>query len=759
MSYTVSTEQIQKLQSQLSPACWEQRVEQARYRLSIVESLLNHHPSGCLSRAGVREVAPGVSWGNARRWWDWYHNREGEPLERMFDRRQPEKSWEVPVAWKSVVHVLCRQQPSLTFEEIREALVAEFGQDAMLSDSTLRRIFRDIGFHNRSFSSHTTERVTELSGGGGLILVLAAMIETGELHQMAEAIINLAETQQSPKEQILDDPSGRDERGHFTPAYNHNRLATLGEHGLQQSIDEQRPHKELTRLRLTSMSIRTLEHHLRCLTVLPLLTDRRGVSGLNGPAGAWLEILSPVAYLAATVGRTLTELKWLEAASVMWDSHARSWLALSQKWAGEDWMQAVFYVDATKDPWWTQHFAKSSKVSRTGRVQPCLTRTVFTSGPGVPIIAEVVSGHADLSTQMFNMMNMTDKILGESRVSRVTVVDAECCERKVLRLFQGIPNYDVVTVLKGPLAVGKKLENMGEWMNYRERDWLREAEVNLEPAKASVLKLRVVEMVRPDSRHPKSTWFITTADIHRLSTQAVADVYLKRWPFQEDLFRRGRNGIGLEHSSGYGVKKVAHVAIVGKREVADQKLQRATQFLQEAKQDENRAASLLNAAQARLEERSQANPTELNGRHELGVRLASQRLKNYQQACRCASQTQLKANEEVQKLQSMPDEIYVRDTALDAITTCLKMMLLALLEFICQEYLEQYRLMPRTFIEAWMFLPVTIRQQQHCIIYEIAKNTRDPAMTRILERALECITALKLRIDGRLLVVRLRDSS
>ena len=85
MTYTVCTEKIQRLQTQLSPTCWEKRVKQARYRLSIVESLLNRHPSGRLSRAGVREVAPGVSWGNARRWWEWYHLREGEPLERMFD--------------------------------------------------------------------------------------------------------------------------------------------------------------------------------------------------------------------------------------------------------------------------------------------------------------------------------------------------------------------------------------------------------------------------------------------------------------------------------------------------------------------------------------------------------------------------------------------------------------------------------------------------------------------------------------------------
>ena len=85
------------------------------------------------------------------------------------------------------------------------------------------------------------------------------------------------------------------------------------------------------------------------------------------------------------------------------------------------------------------------------------------------------------------------------------------------------------------------------------------------------------------------------------------------------------------------------------------------------------------------------------------------------------------------------------------------MTLLALLEFICQEYLEQYRLLPQSFIEAWMALPVTIRHYRHCVIYEVAPNPRDPPMTQRLEQALQRITAKQLRMDGRLLVVRIRD--
>jgi hypothetical protein len=84
------------------------------------------------------------------------------------------------------------------------------------------------------------------------------------------------------------------------------------------------------------------------------------------------------------------------------------------------------------------------------------------------------------------------------------------------------------------------------------------------------------------------------------------------------------------------------------------------------------------------------------------------------------------------------------------------MTLLSLLEFICQEYLGQYRLMPLTFIESWMALPVTIRQNGQCVTYEVMPNQRDPVMSQLLDNALKRITEKKLRVNGRLLVARLR---
>lgn len=761
MNIKISCDRLRDLQAHLSPERWEARIKQAHQRLAVVEALRSHNPTGKLSRASVRAVAPKESWSSVRRWWKWYHTRECEPWERMVDRRKPNKPWETLEPWKNVIRVLGRQQPQPSLEQIRQALITEFGSQAALNHATLRRILKEADLQPLTLHrGQLVEQVTELSGGGGLLLLLAAIHETNGLKDMANGVIALACAQPVSDKQVIDKIDGRNERGQLTCEYNQKRLENRVDSensGIFRSIEKQRPMKDLSRLRLCSMSAATLENYLRCLVALPLLSTRRGVVGLDGPAGGWLKVLSPVAYRSVTTEKILNELKWLDAGPTIWESHAQTWLYWSRQWAGENWRQLAYYVDATQDPWWTQEFAKSTKVSRTGRVQPCLTRTILSSGPGVPIIAEVVSGHVDLVEQMRTMMNTVDRILGEDALSRITIVDSECCQIEVVRRFINDPQHDIITVVKGQLAAGKKLENLGKWQVFRKQDQLREGQINLEPKKDDKLMVRVVEMCRPNSRNPISTWFLTTTTKDTLNTKEVAEAYLSRWPFQEDLFRRGRNGVGLQNSHGFGKSKVENIAIIGKREAAARKQQKAAQAFLKAEETEAKAAQQLHAAHERLQERKQADSKNLNGRHTIGIRQAKIHLKKSQKN-RCeAERNKKKADREYQKLGKMPDKIYVRDTALDAVTTCLKMTLLALLEFICQEYLGQNRIMPRTFAEAWISLPVTIRESRHQILYEVTPNHRDPKMTRLLDEALRRITQRKLRLKGRLMVVRIKD--
>ncbi|MFH1690936.1 MAG: hypothetical protein ABIE42_12010, partial [Candidatus Eisenbacteria bacterium] len=271
------------------------------------------------------------------------------------------------------------------------------------------------------------------------------------------------------------------------------------------------------------------------------------------------------------------------------------------------------------------------------------------------------------------------------------------------------------------------------------------------------LSVRVVEMERVGSRNPTSTWFATTAGQELLTTTDVAAVYLSRWPYQEDLFRRGRDGAGLERSHGYGVSKTQNVAVLTRREKADTKVQRCNVELRGAISSHIDAQLAFEEAKSRLSERK-AQGEDLDGRHKLGQRQARDRLQSVERHLRVMGRERDHALQEQRKQETMPDEIYVRDTALDSITTCLKMALLSLLEFVCQEYLGGRRITPRIFADALVALPVRVIERQHEVIYEVEPNKRDPEMMALLAGAFERINNRQLRDGKRRIVVRMQEA-
>jgi hypothetical protein len=240
----------------------------------------------------------------------------------MLDRRVPSGPWSTPERWETAVRSLGRQDPQPSLAQIRAALVGEFGPEASLCDNTLRRILAKAGLWiPRLRGGVPVEEVIEVSGGGALVPLLAASLESGAVQEMAKAIAELAQVQQPPATAPPPEPEGRDEKtGCFTAVFNQNRLRLLAETGASfyRPAVEARKDKDLTRLRLAHLEVATLEQHLRCLMVAPLLMRGRGMAGIDGPAGGWLEVFSPVAYKAATLDTTLSELKLLGAAETMW---------------------------------------------------------------------------------------------------------------------------------------------------------------------------------------------------------------------------------------------------------------------------------------------------------------------------------------------------------------------------------------------------------------------------------------------------------
>jgi hypothetical protein len=462
MSLEPTVEETRRLRRLLSEDCWLQRQEEALRKLSVVTELLplcsGKAKPGRKDLSGLKRR---VDRTNAIRWWVQYHTRSGEPWERLLDLRAPKRPWETPPSWQLAVELLGRQEPPPSWEQIRDTLVKQFGPEAALGRSTILKILARAGLRSstKEPSGDGSEEVTELSGGGLLVLLLAAAEETGALRSMAEQIGQQARSLTAP-EQVSLEPEGRDELGRLTAEYNHHVAARLraegSERGVFRSVEEARKGKDLRQLRVSQVSVATLEQHLRCLVALPLVTERRGTEGLDGPAGGWLEILSSTAYQSSTMAKTLNGLKYLGAGQVMWESHARTWVTWSAKWSGpEPWRQIVAYLDASKDPWWTERFARSGKVSRTGRVQPCLDRTVLSSGPGVPLLCRVASGTDDLGEQVEQLLALCDETLGQGAVGRLTIVDAECCELSTIRRFVADPERDLITVPRGRWPGGR----------------------------------------------------------------------------------------------------------------------------------------------------------------------------------------------------------------------------------------------------------------------------------------------------------------
>jgi len=696
-----------------------------------------------------------MHWSTFRHCLRCHHEREGPAWERQLDLRLPEPAVSSPEPWKVTALTLGHQGPQPSFKKVREILRTMYGPDASLCDNTIRKLWKGAGIWKQHRRSGPVEKVTELHGGGGLVMILAAELATGAVRSIAEAALSVARLQESGGGMARPEDDARDDRGRFTGEYNalrQERYESAGIDPFFHSVADVRGERDLGSLQLSRMGLDTLWARLRVITVLPLVTERRGVAGLDGPMGGWLEAFSSYAYKAASAEKTLSELKLLEAGGAMWDAHATTWGRVVSRWSGEGgWRQCVAYVDATTDPYWTERFTASGKVARTGRVQPCLSRVSLSAGPGVPIFTEVVSGTVKLKDHLLELLGRADGLLGPGELGRVTVVDAECGNAAMLQAFASWPERDLVTVLKGGQRQGKTLQEAGPWLAFRERDRVREARVVL----ADGHLVRVVEMERVGSRHPTTTWFATTAGEEMVPTTDVAAIYLSRWPSQEDLFRRARDGAGLERSHGYGVAKTQNVAVLTRREKADAKVQQRNLELRGAISSHIDAQLAAENAKARLAERK-TEGEDLDGRNKLGLRQAKGRLQDAGKHVRVVERDRDKALREQRKQQTMPEEIYVRDTALDSVTTCLKMALLALLEYVCQEYLGGRRITPRTFAEAFVALPVRVRERRHEVIYEVEYDQRNPEMMALLEAAFERINQQKLRHGKRRVVARMQ---
>lgn len=721
---------------------WARIVKKAQKQAEVVRRVREKCSTEGLSLfQGLRAVSPKTSWPTFQYW----SKRVGEDLEvsweALLDHRAPPKQKPVPEVVRASAELMRRIRPDIGYQEAHGHLVAQHGADGNISDASLCRIWQAAGLIKEK--QPVEKDVEEFHGGAGLALIGAAALETGASVSLANAI--LAESQKTidrqPERQLPPEPAGRGEGGRLTAAYNQSTRAEVPTGKLDARWEpdyQKRQQRDLESLRVVQEKPHTLAQKALAIGAMPLITERRGMDGLDGPQGEWLKLLSGgVAYKPRTLDKFLAQLGFLDVEDGLWAAHAALSIRHVTQWAaaagGPPWLSIVMYIDASQDPYWTRKYAKSGKISRTGRVGPCLSRIAVNAGPGIPFLMETYAGSTSLKTELPRLLERTKELVGEDGLRRLVVIDAEMSTTSLLAGLLATPETQFVTVLKGRSF--ETFQETSEWQSYRERDQIREGTLVIlgKGAPKEGLKIRVVEMRRA-GRHTQSTYFATSYSLENMSTSNVVDAYLSRWPNQEHMFRNTRNGLGLNRSHGFGGEWVKNVSIGTRKEEAQGRLQRAQQRQVEAQQT-------VDIAQERMTETSGSDRES-----------HSQLLKAAQSQLSAADKKVRETKKICDSLGTTSPVIWERDPARENVATALTLNVLLLIEVVLRDYFGGVQMELRTFIEHFVNLPVTVITTDEEITYRVQGNPRNEKRTQQMRTACEEVTRRRLTRGKRRLV-------
>jgi hypothetical protein len=184
---------------------------------------------------------------------------------------------------------------------------------------------------------------------------------------------------------------------------------------------------------------------------------------------------------------------------------------------------------------------------------------------------------------------------------------------------------------------------------------------------------------------------------------------------------------------------VTHVALPTKLEEAEGRVSRAEQQSQVA-------ANRLTQAQA------------LKGSVEKDQRPAAREaVRQAEKQVRETAKAVTKAEQAKAALDTMPREIFKRDTTRENVATSLTMMVMLLVEWVLREYLGDVKMELRTFLELFLYAPTEVRTRAYRILYRLETANLTTERADQLRRACAEITRRKLRRDGRLLIFEAVD--
>lgn len=346
------------IRKQVSDERWERLVADALRRLDVLNLVVEERKQrGRSWRKSLEAAAPEVPWPTYVNWKRKHNNRQGQRWERLLDGRLPPPPPPIPDDIRLAACMIRRMDRSVNTERARDHLEAQFGDAGRISDSSLRRIWSAAGLVHEPAPDAAGrvpgEEVMHYNGGGGLALLGAAEAELGTGGRLAAAVQAAGQgraDEQGVIETLFEpEPDGsRDERGRLTSVYNawQREGVEAGNTDARWDTDEfKRRHRELSTLPTLKARPEALASKLLCMGVMPLLTERHGFVGLEGPAGRWLEVLGVHPYMPRTLDKELTELGLLGVGDALWEAHARQWQEHAQRWAegGPNWLRWAVY--------------------------------------------------------------------------------------------------------------------------------------------------------------------------------------------------------------------------------------------------------------------------------------------------------------------------------------------------------------------------------------------------------------------------------
>lgn len=751
----------------------------------ILDQVLIRVKAGLSRSDALRELLPGCMLeSQLRRLRDYEAGGRDVLVSRRYGPPAPLK---MTPEVKGGLRVLAISDPNAGSEVLAQRLSAMF--DISVSMTLVQNTLKELGLARppgRRWPLGTTVPEAEIPMVEPLALAGAELLkaveeEIGAVAAMTMAMGEWLDSLPPPDGPVEDDRGDRDEHGRFLKSYNRPEARTEPELGARfNSVVDQRVNKDLTSMRVVEESFDTRHRKNLAMVLMPCVVRSARWSELEHWRGSQLEGLVGYAYQPETLDKYLRELKFAGCAETMRESVASCWLGQEGMAIDQATGAVVVYMDGTTKPLWTHHWTRSTKVSKTGRIQPAVTTMSLHSGAGTPLVYRSYSGNASLPGEISGFLAEYERYAGVSTARRVVVMDRES---HCVALFKSLsPTWDFVVPLRshvtGPTA---KFEEMERWGPYGEGPdevcngwlWLKDSR----PDEAA-LRIRVVGRRR--HRTGKVAWYGTLLPVEDFTASDVIRLYFERWPAQEHVYRDGSGAVGLKVHHGYGKMKVDNLAVIDGEEKLLGQLHRLETNLAKHKEhlakleqeqttyqnvlatdepeirrkrrafDEAIALGRLVAGHQELREREgwiEDTRTKLN-------RLVSEMMKVQQRVTKEEAAQERKLVE-VAHL-SAQRRIFTVDVELDEIVMGFKLTFMNLCNVLMTKYLVAEMEM-ETLIDSVLTLPGERLTNKSVETIRIYRQPRDPRAMAAVDRACVALTARGLRRGDRQLVFELAD--